>query len=264
MLTFELEQLEHKIKDTKIEEDKLHLIDFLNLPSKRLRPKLIFLILKMLNLEIKKEHINLAYAVEILHSATLIHDDIIDDASLRRGKITTVKEFGAKSAVLGGDYLLSVALFELSKLNNQKIIEIFSKNTQKMIESEITQLFERGKIPTLDEYLEKNINKTALLFLSGVQSALLISNYEEHKKEIEDFTLSFGLAFQILNDLKSNEDKENGIYTLKDILCKTNNISDCDIIVKDFVDELIKKTNKNLDFTDNVYKKELCEILYKL
>ena len=264
MINSELKKLEEKLKTTYIKDDKLNLINFLNLPSKRLRPKVIFLILKMLNLPILQEHIDLAYAVEVLHGATLIHDDIIDDATLRRGETTTYKKFGSKPAVLGGDYLLSIALLELSKLNNPKIIEIFSKNIQKMVESETNQYFKRGYVPTFDEYLSKNINKTALLFLSGVQSALLISNYNEHNKELENFTLSFGLAFQILNDLKSTEDKENKIYTIKDILNKDNNLIDCDNIIKEFLNELIKKTNRNLDFVDNEYKVELTNILENL
>ena len=264
MPNFELEKLEKKLKTIKINNDILDLSGFLNLPSKRLRPKVIFLILKMFGLPILEEHINLALAVEILHGATLIHDDIIDDATVRRGEIAINKKYGSKPAVLGGDYLLSLALLELSKLNNAEVLNIFSKNIQKMVGSEIKQLFERGKIPSFEEYLNKNINKTALLFLSGVQSALVISNYNEHKKEIEDFTIGFGLAFQILNDLKSNEDKKNKIYTIKDIFNESDNISNCDIIVKEFLNELIKKTNRNLDFTDNKYKRELCELIHKL
>ncbi|MBE7706048.1 MAG: hypothetical protein E7Z91_02230 [Cyanobacteria bacterium SIG30] len=261
-----IKELEYNLKNIIKDYDALGLADFLCLPSKRLRPLIIFLVLRMLDLQITEKHKKLALAVELLHSATLIHDDILDDAILRRGQKTLNKKFNSKLAVLGGDYLLSLALNEIAQIENPKVLEIFSDNIKAMVSSEIDQYFARGELINLEEYLKKNINKTALLFLSGVKSALVISNYDNHLTEIENFVLNFGLAFQIINDLNSIEDDKNEIYTICNILGGTKNKPDCDIIkmANEFVLEIIKKANSNLNFVDNKYKKELCEILLKL
>jgi geranylgeranyl pyrophosphate synthase len=142
-----------------------------------------------------------------------------------------------------------------------------------MCRGEIDQYFQKNKVPNLDEYLEKSKNKTALLFLCAVKSALLISNYKEHAKEIEDFAMQFGLAFQILNDLNSKEDVKNGIYTLPYVLACVQKNADCDIMelddkyireAKEFLDNIILGANQKLMFADNNYKKTLTEIFKNL
>lgn len=240
--------------------------------GKRIRPRIVFLVLKMLNLEITPNHQKLCLALELLHSATLLHDDVIDKAILRRERETINYKYNDKTSTLLGDFVLSLALKELSKINNPKIIEIFSDNILSMTKGELDQQFQKNKIPTLDDYIEKTKNKTALLFLAGVKSALLISNYSEHIKEIEDFIINFGISFQINNDLKSKEDRENGVYTLPYILFKQENKT-CDIIdcdkkyfekSKEFLSGLVNKTKGYLDFINNDYQHEILTITEKL
>ncbi len=242
--------------------------------AKRLRPKVMFLILKMLNLEITPNHQKLALAIELVHNATLIHDDIIDEAALRRCGETFHTKFGAKEATLAGDFLLSLAFEKLAQINSPSVIEIFSQNIKNMCKGEIDQYFQKNKVPNLEQYLEKSKNKTALLFVCAVKSALLISNYKEHAKDIEDFTLDFGLAFQILNDLNSKEDIKNGIYTLPYVLSCMQKKSDCDIMTlegkyiieaKEFLDNIVLNANKKLMFAgNNDYRKALSEIFENL
>ena len=240
--------------------------------GKRIRPRIVFLILKMLNLEITPNHQKLCLALEFLHNATLLHDDVIDNAILRRERETINYKYNDKTSTLLGDFVLSLALKKLSEINNPKIIEIFSNNILCMTQGELNQQFQKNKVPNISDYIEKTKNKTALLFWAGVESALLISDYKESFEEIKDFIINFGISFQINNDLKSCEDKKNGVYTLPYILFKQEN-PNCDSIdcdnkyfekSKEFLSDLINKTEKYLDFTNNDYKSEILEITEKL
>ena len=240
--------------------------------GKRIRPRIVLLILKMLNLEITPNHQKLCLALELLHNATLLHDDVIDNAILRRERETINYKYNDKTSTLLGDFILSLALKKLSEINNPKVIEIFSDNILQMTKGELNQQFQKNQIPNISDYIEKTKNKTALLFWAGVKSALLISNYSEHLEEIKDFVLNFGISFQINNDLKSGEDKKNGIYTLPYILFKQENKT-CDIIdcdnqyfekSKEFLSDLVNKTKGYLDFINNDYKCEILKITEKL
>lgn len=217
--------------------------DFLFSDAKRLRPLLIFIISKMLDIKIDDNVIKLAAAIELLHSATLIHDDIIDDALLRRGMQTFNVKFDNKIAVIAGDYLVALCLEVLNTLKNPKVYSNFSKYTIKLCEGEISQFFQKYKILSLDEYIDKNTKKTSGLFLAATESLFDIASKKtdsEVKKAILEFVYKFSLAFQIKDDInnfetdendKISSDIENGIYTIGIILLKREN-PDCDIIEK--------------------------------
>ena len=99
--------------------------NFIFSKSKRLRPKLIFLFTKALQATVSSEIINLAVSTELIHNSTLIHDDIIDNAKTRRGKLSLNKQLGNNLSVLAGDYLLSISMQFLAKCKNIECIEIF-------------------------------------------------------------------------------------------------------------------------------------------
>lgn len=182
--------------------------------GKRIRPALIFLITKAQGAQITEKTVQLAFADEMIHNATLIHDDIIDCSLLRRGQKTLNFEYDSKLAVLGGDYLLSLALKELSSLDNGKIIKIHTDSISNLINGELEQYFETGKIISIDKYIEKSRNKTAELFKAGVLSACILSDRTDCIGQIENFALDFGTAFQINNDLKDIEqDAKNKTFT---------------------------------------------------
>lgn len=217
--------------------------DFLFAKSKRLRPVVLFLIGNALGIKFKKNIIKLAAALELLHSATLIHDDIIDEAVLRRQKPTVNFKYNSKMAVISGDYLLSLCLEELSKINEPKIFEYFSKNTIQICKGEIDQFFNKNKVITIEKYIEKSKNKTSSLFIAGAKSILYLACKEkeipvEIQENILNFVLNFSLAFQIYDDIenfqcknteKSSSDIENGIYTLPYLYISQQNHS-CDIM----------------------------------
>lgn len=195
--------------------------DFLLTKSKKLRPTLIFFVANAMKIECSEKILNLAAAVEIIHNATLIHDDIIDNAKIRRGKVSLNIQLGNNLSVLTGDLLLSFAMQLLAKLNNIEIIELFSSALNKMCTGEIIQNSNLYKIPDLDKYIEKSQNKTAELFAAALESLCILENIQE-RSFIRNFAINFGIAFQIKDDLDNilctdstkpfMSDIQNGIY----------------------------------------------------
>lgn len=171
--------------------------------SKRLRPKLIFACLEVLDLPVTHEQMKVALAIEILHNASLIHDDIIDESPTRRGLESFYKKFGAKKSVLLGDYLLSIAMKLVAQINSPRVLEIFSDNMLKICEGELMAA-------SVENYIEKITKKTALLFVCGVSSALELAQTSSDitpsiRQNLEDFILNYGIAFQIKDDIDDFE-----------------------------------------------------------
>ena len=288
-----LENLDTKINNhfTKYANNKNEIIpiikEFLANKGKRIRSVLIFLILKALNKTIEDGHYKIALANEIVHNATLIHDDIIDCSLLRRGQKTLNFSYDSKLAVLAGDYLLTEVLKLLSDMDND-IRQIYTNALSSMINGELNQYFNRFKLLTIEEYIEKSKAKTAELFAAGIVSAYCFNS--DNKKELEqlkNFALNFGIAFQIHNDLenlnnpdKLNEDIQNGDYSApvifyaqekcQDKTCRLDNpalilkqlkktaaINKTKELIKSYITQAIE----NLSFIeDNLYKQTLIEL----
>lgn len=242
---------------------------FIFAPSKRLRPKLIFACLNSLGLEITEKHKALAIAIEILHNATLIHDDIIDKSLKRRGLSSFYEKYGSKTSVILGDYLFSLSLKALCRVNSTKVFEIFSENLEEICNGEIEQYFLQGKIPTFEQYIKKTTKKTALLFDCGINCALELSNVNEnYKKHFHNFAINFGTAFQIKNDIKDYQngenDHKNGVYTLPDIYIEKYG-KNCDIIEKcnEVKNGFIQKAFNDISFLE-IKNSVLAEFLESL
>lgn len=191
--------------------------------SKRLREVLPILYIKALGKSLNNEQLEVLSIVEIVHNASLIHDDIIDESPLRRGQKTLSFEFGSKLAVISGDYLLSVALEKLCKIANVEITKQFSQTIKNMCVGEVKQNYARFQKGTLEDYIEKTKNKTAYLFETAFltcATADTISDYD--LKSLSQLGLAIGIAFQIRDDLlnmietdkskPTNSDIEAGIY----------------------------------------------------
>ena len=267
--------------------------DYLASKSKRLRPMLIFLFAKALGIEINERIYHLACSVELIHNSTLVHDDILDNAETRRGKISLNYKLGNSLSVLAGDVLLSVALKELVKFDSLEAVDVFSKSLYIMCKGEINQNFTIGKIPSMPEYISKSEYKTAELYKAPLTSFALVYD-AEHKDNILEFAKNFGIAFQIKDDLMNilkndptkpvMSDIHNGIYTAPVIFLNEDegnveNLSEDEIIEKiasnkKYIDktvELIKeyasKAIASIEFiNDNEYKAEIIKItenLYK-
>ncbi len=221
------------------------LVNFINSKSKRIRASLIFLMAKSLNYNISYEIFNLACCVELIHNATLIHDDIIDNAELRRGKISLNKKLGNNLSVLTGDLILSAAMKKLSLFSNNNLLKIFSSAMNNMVKGEINQYFSKNRLPSFDEYINKTNAKTAELFNAGLLSLCEIVNIKE-KKEIQDFAYNFGIAFQLKDDLTNIEKNDTSKPQLNDIL---NGIYTLPVI---YLDQIIPLPNNNIDILKEI------------
>ena len=156
-----LKRLERLLIDYRCDSIELKLgLDELILGSaKRIRPKLARLIL-LANGEVLSQQQELLIASgELLHTASLIHDDIIDGSEFRRGRAAFHKTNGTKIAVIAGDLLAASAMNKILAIGNDDIVKMFQATFEKMCNAEVTQYFERGQIPSLENYIEKNILK---------------------------------------------------------------------------------------------------------
>jgi len=249
------------------------LLSFFKAPSKQIRSVVSFLFFKALGCEINDKFIKLQTSIEIIHNATLIHDDVIDNSLLRRGIETFNSKFDNSLAVISGDYLLSVALKHLLSIDNCEILNIFSEVIQKMCVGEITQYFDKFKLPNIENYIEKSKYKTASLFMASFESACILCDFE--KTFAIEFAENFGIAFQIRDDILNfskidnkpvSNDYSNGIYTAPIIFANGNieNISVGIEKAKQLLDNYLcccKQILDNVIYSENIYKNALLEIL---
>ena len=122
---------------------------------------------------LNKKQITIQTVIELVHNASLIHDDVIDDCSERRGDKSFNAGFGSRLSVIAGDYILSFALTKLAELNSSDILKLFARTLNNMCKGEIDQHFSKFKIPSIEEYIEKTYNKTGALFETALSSATL-------------------------------------------------------------------------------------------
>jgi len=142
-------------------------------------------------------------ALEYLHAATLLHDDLVDGASLRRGKPAAHTQWGNSIAVLVGDFLLARALSVSAATGSVTIVRILAELTEQMSQGEVHQLMRKGDIRLAeDEYLEVIRRKTAVLFEAACRvSAVLAGASPEKESALARYGLNLGMAFQIADDL---------------------------------------------------------------
>ncbi|MBN19056.1 MAG: heptaprenyl diphosphate synthase [Chloroflexi bacterium] len=208
----------------------------LNTPGKRVRPA-ITLLSANFNSHDKDVIDIMATAVEMLHIATLIHDDTVDDSKLRRGKETISNAWGHKEAVLVGDYLFAASATYVCHTNNIIVIKRFSETIMELSSGQLREKEESFKLDlTRKDYIDRIYSKTASLFLTSAKSGAILSNASDDIiKSLEKFAYNYGIAFQIIDDIldfNGSEDKIgkpvgndllHGILTLPTILALENN-----------------------------------------
>jgi octaprenyl-diphosphate synthase len=169
--------------------------------GKRLRPMLLLLAAKALNYD-GKQHLTLAAVIEFIHTATLLHDDVVDESDLRRGKDSANAVWGNAASVLVGDFLYSKAFEMMVRADNMRVMEILSKTTTAIAEGEVLQLLNCNN-PTTTEasYLEVISRKTAILFSAATRlSALLVDASSETEAQMAAYGMHLGNAFQLIDD----------------------------------------------------------------
>lgn len=174
----------------------------LDLGGKRIRPAMVLAAYRMYNSTYNKAVMELAESVEMFHNFTLLHDDIMDKADLRRGRSTVHKKWDEPTAILSGDLLLILVYQKLSKLNDQRVLDLFSSMAIELCEGQMNDmLFEQRDTVTNDEYLEMIRQKTAVLLGFSLQAgALLAGASEQEASELYDLGIEIGLAFQLMDD----------------------------------------------------------------
>ena len=170
--------------------------------GKRLRALLTLGSAKMCGYSKGTRDINLAACVELIHSATLMHDDVIDNGSIRRGKKTLNKIWDNHSSVLVGDYLLSRCFEMMVEDGNLEVLKLLSSTSSKIAQGEILQLQHNGEVDMLEEtYLKIISAKTAELFAAATKVGAILSDMKNKEKEaLEFYGRNLGLTFQIADD----------------------------------------------------------------
>jgi len=176
--------------------------------GKRVRPMLSLLVARATipitgMADINDKHRRLAEIMEMIHTASLVHDDVLDECELRRGKPTTVAAYGTRFAVLAGDFLFAQSSWFLANLDNLEVIKLISQVIADFADGEIAQaqkLFDASF--TMEDYTQKNFYKTASLIAAGCRGAAVFSEAsEEIKDAMYEYGRHLGLAFQIVDDI---------------------------------------------------------------
>ena len=245
--------------------------------GKRLRALLTLGSAKLCNYLKGGRDINLAACVELIHAATLMHDDVIDVSSVRRGKKTINSIWGNQSSILVGDYLLSRCFEMMVEDGNLEVLKLLSSTSSKIAQGEILQLQHKGDIDMLEEtYLKIISTKTAVLFSASTKVGAILANKKNNEKDaLEFYGKNLGLTFQIADDIldynselklfgkKIGNDFYEGKITLPVILLsqQINNIE------KQSLKDIFKKNKRSendLKFTlDLILKYKIIKQCYK-
>ncbi len=172
--------------------------------GKRLRPLLALLTANALNYpqDGKNQHLDLAAIIEFIHTATLLHDDVVDTSDMRRGRLTANAKWGNAPSVLVGDFLYSRAFQMMVAIRDMDIMHILSETTNIIAEGEVQQLV-NAKNPEVSEatYFEVIRKKTGVLFESACETAAVLSDATETQRTaLREYGYHLGLAFQLVDD----------------------------------------------------------------
>ena len=197
--------VEEKIKSKLVSNVELvqKMTDYhLDTGGKRLRALLTLGSAKMCGYIKGSRDINLAACVELIHAATLMHDDVIDNGSIRRGKKTLNKVWDNHSSVLVGDYLLSRCFEMMVEDGNIEVLKLLSSTSSKIAQGEILQVQHKSEVDMLEEtYLKIISAKTAELFAAATKVGAILSEMKNKEKEaLEFYGRNLGLTFQIADD----------------------------------------------------------------
>ncbi|MGK5090601.1 polyprenyl synthetase family protein [Deltaproteobacteria bacterium TL4] len=177
--------------------------------GKRLRPVLVILAAQLFN-KTGESVQSTAQVIEYLHTATLLHDDVVDRADMRRSQKSARNIWGNEASVLVGDYLFATAFHRLVQLKNLPILEVMSETTTLMAKGELHQLVRSNETINEEDYYEIIFNKTACLFAAAMKmGAILGAASEEGQLHLYQYGTSVGMAFQIVDDALDYMEEES-------------------------------------------------------
>ena len=170
--------------------------------GKRMRPLITLLCARMFHDAPSEQAMHLAAITEMLHTATLVHDDVIDESNQRRGKPTANATWDNATAVLVGDYLIARAFNLLVGFQSLPLLQLFSDGTCDIAEGEVLQLqHQHNPEATEADYMRIIDGKTSRLFMMATQGAAILQGQEQYLQALADFGQHFGNAFQIIDDV---------------------------------------------------------------
>lgn len=175
--------------------------DLVDAGGKRLRPQLAFLAARLLGVEAVRA-MPVALAVELLHSASLLHDDLIDEADTRRGAQTAFRRYGNVVSVMSGDFLLARVLMILAQEGHNELTALMADTARRICEAEVQQ-FQNAALQSYEmaSYLEIIDGKTAVLFAAAMEGVAILAGAERaQRRALHDFGLYYGRAFQMQDD----------------------------------------------------------------
>ncbi len=191
--------------------------------GKRLRPGIVLLISRAISAEggLSDKHRKLAEITEMIHTASLVHDDVVDEADTRRGVETVHSRFNHKVAVLAGDFLFAQASWHLANLENLEVVKLLSRVIMDLADGEINQGLNRYDADqSFSAYLEKSYCKTASLIANSSKAAGVLTGLDkEHLQLLHLFGKKLGLAFQVVDDILdfTGNDKQLGKPAASDL-----------------------------------------------
>ena len=229
----------------------------LNSGGKRIRSLLTLASAKLCGYKDGSRDVNLAACVELIHNATLLHDDVIDNSKFRRGVKTANSIWGNQSSILVGDYLLSRCFEMMVEDGSQEILKLLSSTSSRIAQGEVLQLEHKGEVDLLEETYFNIINmKTASLFAAATKVGACLGNRSKKEKDaLESYGKNLGLAFQVADDAldyfstktifgkEIGKDFYEGKTTLPLIIIfqRANNEE------RNFLEEIFKKEKRNED-----------------
>lgn len=174
--------------------------------GKRMRPTLVLLCARALQY-VGNRHIDLATVIEFLHTATLLHDDVVDMSEMRRGRPTANVKWDNPSSVLVGDFIYSRAFELLVSIGSMPIMDVMATTTNRISEGEVLQLIHKKNPETTEEaYMQVIRNKTAILFAAACSTAAILSGASAAiQQQLHTFGLEVGMAFQLIDDVLDYE-----------------------------------------------------------
>ena len=270
MAPINAEMTEFEIRFRQSMKSKVPLLDkithyIIRRKGKQMRPMFLFLTAKMLG-EVNDKTYDAASLVELLHTASLVHDDVVDDANERRGFFSLNALWKNKIAVLVGDFMLSRVLLLSIENNNIRLLEIVARAVREMSEGELLQIEKARRLDITEEiYFDIIRQKTASLIATVCESAAASVDREDQAKNMRQFGELVGLAFQIKDDIfdygtPGNIGKPTGldIRERKITLPLIHTLNVCDKATKKELINIIKNHNE-----DSKYVKRAVELVIK-
>ena len=258
--------LEASVKESRNQSIQAMSGSLLKSGGKKLRPALVILSEKAASAGRNSscnhdELIMLASAVELIHIASLIHDDVLDGATMRRSKPSINAELGDDISIIFGDYIYSKAFDLIGKCRNPDVFECISKAIHAMCEGELIQVYQRGNLElSKDNYITIVRKKTASLLAACCHAGGILGNHNQNvQKILEGFGLNFGIAFQIIDDCKDliSEERILGKHPGQDMVAGDMTLPLLDLL--DAVDQTEKQEIKRM-FESKIDKKRLEKI----